>query len=65
MYFSDLHPTSDFPENKQRLNLSSHAYNVLIYDMSVFIPDDAPMSDTVTAFAFVKACTLPMLCGNC
>ena len=48
MYFSDLHPTSDFPENKQRLNLSSHAYNVLIYDMSVFIPDDAPMSDPGT-----------------
>ena len=33
----------------------------VIHMLLIFITN---MSDTVTAFQFVKACTLPMLCGN-
>lgn len=34
----------------------------VIHMLLIFITN---MGDTVTAFRFVKACTLPMLCGNC
>ena len=34
----------------------------VIHMLLIFITN---MGDTITAFQFVKACTLPMLCGNC
>lgn len=34
----------------------------VIHMLLIFITN---MGDTVTAFQFVKTCTLPMLCGNC
>lgn len=34
----------------------------VIHMLLIFITN---MSDTITAFQFVKACTLPMICGNC
>ena len=34
----------------------------VIHMLLIFITN---MGDTITAFRFVKACTLPMLCGNC
>lgn len=34
----------------------------VIHMLLIFITN---MGDTVTAFRFVKVCTLPMLCGNC
>lgn len=46
MYFSDLRLSCSCPESKQRLNLSQRAYDALIHDASVFLPEDAPMTDT-------------------
>ena len=46
MYFSDLRISGDAPENKQRLNLSTHAFHVLTHDVSVFHPDESPMTET-------------------
>lgn len=46
MYFSDLLICDETPENKQRLNLSTHAYHVLIHDTSVFHPDETPVTET-------------------
>ena len=40
MYFSDLCNTDIIPENKQRINLSKHAYDTLCRDASVFLPDE-------------------------
>ena len=34
----------------------------VIHMLLIFITN---MGDTITAFQFVKACTLPMICGNC
>lgn len=34
----------------------------VIHMLLIFITN---MGDTITAFQFVKSCTLPMLCGNC
>ncbi|MGN1195436.1 MAG: LytS/YhcK type 5TM receptor domain-containing protein, partial [Acutalibacteraceae bacterium] len=34
----------------------------VIHMLLIFITN---MKDTITAFQFVKSCTLPMLCGNC
>ena len=40
MYFSDLRDPDTAPENKQRINLSKHAFDTLSHDASVFLPDD-------------------------
>lgn len=40
MFFSDLCRPDIIPENKQRINLSKHAYDTLSHDASVFFPDD-------------------------
>ena len=44
MFFHAFNP--DLQENKQRLNLSEHAYRTLINDASVFLPEDSPKTET-------------------
>ena len=44
MFFHAFNP--DLQENKQRLNLSEHAYRTLSNDASVFLPEDSPKTET-------------------